>query len=201
MSFSFGRRVSLRGHSARRTGPRPSICGTWAPSTSGRVGECSRRRRSDATKWSATSTRIIRCGSIYYREVFLTDEDRGLVYFHGLATPAHFREIVRRLNGDLGRRQTRRALRSLIDRGAVVSEIRAVGKHERVRVYTATIPVERERDEMIVRRCAYGGGANTDEVISALCRRILLLEGQVADLEQGRGGSSPRPPARHSQIF
>ena len=77
----------------------------------------------------------------FYAEVPLTDEDRGLVYCFGLNTPADFREIVRRLNGDLGRRQTRRALHSLASRGAVTAEVRPRGRGRRTaRVFTAVPP-------------------------------------------------------------
>lgn len=78
----------------------------------------------------------------FYAEVFLSDQDRGLVYYFGLgAGPAHFREIVRRLNGNVGRRQTRRALRSLVSRGVVASEVRPVGRKGRsARIFTPLIP-------------------------------------------------------------
>lgn len=71
----------------------------------------------------------------WYRRVPLTDQDRGHVYYvlHG-GGPATYREIVLRLNGVLGRRQARRALASLVSRGAVTAS--------RVRPWTTFATVE-----------------------------------------------------------
>jgi hypothetical protein len=73
---------------------------------------------------------------VFYAHVWLTDEDRALVYSILGVGPATYREIVQRLNGMLGRRQTRRALRSLCSRGAAKGDIQRVGRNKRARIFS-----------------------------------------------------------------
>lgn len=41
--------------------------------------------------------------------------------------------------------------------------------------------MSRKRDDELIRRCTAGGGANTDEVVAAICRRLLALEAEAGD--------------------